>query len=50
MPRTNPTVNDILQKMEEAKVFTELDLSQGYLQVTLAEKSRHITAFGRWSA
>ncbi len=40
-----PTVNDILQKMEGAKIFTELDLSQGYLQVTMAEKSRHITAF-----
>ena len=40
-----PTVNDILQKIEGAKVFTELDLSQGYLQVTMAEKSRHITAF-----
>ena len=38
-----PTVNDILQKIEGAKVFTELDLSQGYLQVTMAEKSRHIT-------
>ncbi len=43
--RQIPTVNDILQKMEGAKIFTELDLSQGYLQVTMAEKSRHITAF-----
>ena len=40
-----PTVNEILQKMEEAKVFTEVDLSQGYLQLTLAEESRYITAF-----
>ena len=40
-----PTVNEILQKMEEAKVFTKADLSQGYLQLTLAEESRYITAF-----
>ena len=40
-----PTVNEILQKMEGAKVFTEVDLSQGYLQLTLAEESRYITAF-----
>ncbi|CAB4037162.1 Retrovirus-related Pol poly [Paramuricea clavata] len=39
------TVNEILQKMEGAKVFTEVDLSQDYLQLTLAEESRHITAF-----
>ena len=40
-----PTVDEILQKMEGAKVFTEVDLSQGYLQLTLAEESRYITAF-----
>ena len=31
--------------MEAAKVFTEVDLSQGYLQLTLGEESRYITAF-----
>lgn len=31
--------------MEGATVFSEVDLSQGYLQITLAEESRHITAF-----
>jgi hypothetical protein len=31
--------------MEGAKVFTEVDLSQGYVQLTLAEESRYITAF-----
>lgn len=40
-----PTVDEILQKMQGAKIFTEVDLSQGYLQVTLAEESRYITAF-----
>ena len=39
------TVDEILQKIKGAKVFTEVDLSQGYLQLTLAEESRYITAF-----
>ena len=39
------TVDEILHQMEGAKVFTEVDLSQGYLQLTLAEESRYITAF-----
>ena len=36
-----PTVNEILQKMQGATVFTELDL---YLQLSLAPESRFITA------
>ena len=40
-----PTVDEILHQMEGANVFTEVDLSQGYLQLTLAEESRYITAF-----
>ena len=40
-----PTVDDILHKMEGATVFTEVDLSQGYLQISLAQESRPITAF-----
>ena len=40
-----PTVDDILQKMQIATVFTEVDLSQGYLQIPLAPESRYITAF-----
>ncbi len=39
------TVDDILHKMEGATIFTEVDLSQGYLQISLAEESRSITAF-----
>ena len=31
--------------MEGATIFSEVNLSQGYLQVTLAEESRYITAF-----
>ena len=40
-----PTVNEILQQMEGATIFSEVDLSQGYLQLPLAEESRYITAF-----
>ena len=31
--------------MEEGKIFTEDDLSQGYLHLTLAKESRYTTAF-----
>ena len=34
-----PTVDDILQKMQGATVFTEVDLSQRYLQIPLAPES-----------
>ena len=40
-----PIVDEILQIMEGATVFTEVDLSQDYLQVTIAQESRCITAF-----
>ena len=40
-----PTVNESSQKMQGTTVFTELDLSQGYLQLSLAPESRFITAF-----
>ena len=40
-----PTVDDILHKMEGSTIFTEVDLSQGYLQISLAKESRQITAF-----
>ena len=39
------TVDEILDKMKGAVVFTEVYLSQGYLQVMLAEESRYITAY-----
>ena len=39
------TVDEILHQMQGAKVFIEVDLLQGYLQLTLAEESRYITAF-----
>ena len=39
------TVDDIFHKMDGATIFTEVDLSQGYLQISLAEESRPMTAF-----
>lgn len=39
-----PAVGEILQKMEGATIFNEVDLSQGYLQLTRAQESRYITA------
>ena len=35
-----PTVDDILHKMEGSTIFTEVDLSQGYLHISLAKESR----------
>ena len=40
-----PTVNEIFKEMEGATIISEGDLSQGYLQLTLAEESSYITAF-----
>ena len=40
-----PTVDCILHKMEGSTIFTGVDLSQGYLQISLAKESRQITAF-----
>ena len=34
------TVDEILRQIEGAKFFTEVDLSQGYLQLTISEESR----------
>ena len=40
-----PTVDDLIHKLDGATVFTKLDLRAGYHQLSLAEKSRHITTF-----
>ncbi|KAK9680342.1 hypothetical protein QE152_g39166 [Popillia japonica] len=39
-----PTTDDITQP-NGAKVFSKIDLKEGYHQLILAEESRHITAF-----
>ncbi len=40
-----PTVTDIKFKLEGAKVFSVLDMNEGYHQLELEENSRHLTTF-----
>ena len=41
----NPNMEDIINRMSGHKYFTKLDLSKGYWQVGLAERSKPLTAF-----
>lgn len=40
-----PTVDEILYKMNEAEVFSKLDLKMAFHQIELDPSSRHITTF-----
>ena len=40
-----PTVDEVLQEMNESKVFSKLDISMAYHQLELSEDSRDITTF-----
>ena len=40
-----PTINEIINDLNGAKVFTKLDLNQGYNQLELNPSSRYITTF-----
>jgi transposase InsO family protein len=40
-----PLIEDILDRLSEAKVFTTLDLKNGFFHVEVAEQSRKYTAF-----
>ena len=40
-----PTIEDLLYKVNGAKVFSKLDLNKGYHQLELDEESRYITTF-----
>ncbi|XP_030840818.1 uncharacterized protein K02A2.6-like [Strongylocentrotus purpuratus] len=40
-----PTMNELSASFHGAKVFSKLDMRRSYLQVPLAEQSRHLTAF-----
>ena len=40
-----PTLDEILYEINGAKIFSKLDLVQGYHQIVLDEKSRDITTF-----
>ncbi|KAK7111230.1 hypothetical protein V1264_010901 [Littorina saxatilis] len=40
-----PTIDDILMQLNQATVFSKLDLNSGYHQLELDEQSRNITTF-----
>ena len=40
-----PIINEIINDLNGAKVFTKLDLNQGYNQLELAPESRYLTMF-----
>ena len=40
-----PTVSDIRFRLEGAKVFSVLDMNEGYHQIELDKESRHLTTF-----
>ena len=40
-----PTIDDVIGELNNAKVFSKLDLNAGYHQVELAVESRHLTVF-----
>ena len=40
-----PTIEDVISDLNRARVFTKLDLNQGYHQIMLDEASRYITTF-----
>ena len=41
----SPTLDDLVYKLNGAKVFSKIDLRQGYNQLELDEESRYITTF-----
>ena len=40
-----PTMEEIIVKLNGAKVFSKLDLNQGYHQIEIQKESRPITTF-----
>ncbi|CAB4008391.1 Hypothetical predicted protein [Paramuricea clavata] len=43
--RITPTIDDLINDLNGATVFSKLDLNQGYHQLELAPESRYITTF-----
>lgn len=41
----SPTIDDIVERVNGAKIFSKIDLKSGYHQLKLAENSRYITTF-----
>ena len=40
-----PTIDDFIADLNDAKVFSKLDLNQGYHQLEFSEESRYVTTF-----
>ena len=40
-----PNINNMLNRLSNAKIFSKLDLTHGYWQIPLSERSRKYTAF-----
>ncbi|CAB4022055.1 Hypothetical predicted protein [Paramuricea clavata] len=40
-----PAIDDVIADLNDAKVFSKLDLNQGYQQLELSEESRYVTTF-----
>jgi hypothetical protein len=43
--RITPTINKVINDLNGAKIFSKLDLNQGYNQLELAPESRYLTTF-----
>ena len=47
-----PLIDDVLPELEDVKVFSKIDLKEGYLQIELDDESSMLTTFqtpwGRW--
>ena len=41
-----PTIDEVLQDLNQSKFFSKLDLNSAYHQIELAPESRDITTFG----
>ncbi len=39
------TIEELLQELNGAKIFSKLDMNHGYLQIELSAESHHITTF-----
>ena len=44
-PSAVPLISDVLDAISEARIFSKMDMTQGFLQLKLAEESKRKTAF-----
>jgi len=40
-----PDIDDLLSRLAEGRIFTTMDLSNGFLQIPLSEEAKEKTAF-----